>query len=197
MALVKPMKTTSIVAVVTIWFFVAAGLGLADVYRFMKPPGPQLAIALLTGTLLFLVYQFPSFGRWFFTVDERVLLAPHLLRFVGFYFLFLFQMGELPYRFAVPGGWGDIGVAFIAMMLISSLRITSVAGWCAYFAWNMAGIFDLFFVVGTAARLGLNDPFSMRMLLKMPLCLLPVWLVPILFTTHLMLILRLLVQRPE
>jgi hypothetical protein len=37
-------------------------------------------------------------------LDVRWLVALHLCRFVGFYFLWLYSSGELPYAFAVPGG---------------------------------------------------------------------------------------------
>lgn len=153
--------------------------------------------AVLGGSLLFLVYQYDSFRRWVFTVDERVLIAPHLLRFVGAHFIVLFELGELPYKFAVPGGWGDIGVAFFALILISTTSTKSIGGWTAYFIWNLAGLFEIVFVVGTAARLGIQDPQSMHKLQVMPLCLLPSWLVPIIIATHMCLFIRLLLKIPR
>ena len=55
---------------------------------------------------------------WALTTDIRSLIAFHLIRFVGFYFLFLYSLGELPYNFAVFGGWGDIAVAVLALVVM-------------------------------------------------------------------------------
>ena len=171
-------------------------LGVSGAFEKLGPPLPQVIIVVLTATILTLILRVPRFRWWIFSVDERILVAPHIFRFVGFYFLLMFQLGELPYRFAVPGGWGDIGIAALASLLISTLRADTMGGWCAYFAWNLAGFFEIIFVVGTATRIGLNDPGSMAALQRMPLCLLPAWLVPIIISTHLALGLRLLVKRP-
>ena len=43
-----------------------------------------------------------------YQLDLRLLVLYHLTRFVGVWFLVLYSRGELPYAFAVPGGWGDI-----------------------------------------------------------------------------------------
>jgi len=45
-------------------------------------------------------------------------------------------------------------------------------------------------VVATAIRLGLADPASMRALLRLPLFLLPGFLVPIIIATHIMIFAR-------
>lgn len=131
------------------------------------------------------------------TVDERLVVGLHLTRFVGIYFLILYGRGELPYDFAVPGGWGDIIVATMALGLIVLWRATSRGGWLAYSIWNVMGLVDILFVVATAARLGLTAPESMQALLRLPLSLLPTWLVPLIIASHILLGIRLARNRPS
>jgi len=96
----------------------------------------------------------------------------------------------LPYAFAVPGGWGDITVATLALLvcllpLKPSLRTHAIT------IWNVIGLVDILLVVVTAGRLGFEDMRQMRALTYLPLSLLPTFLVPLIIATHLMLFLRL------
>jgi hypothetical protein len=118
-----------------------------------------------------------------------VLLVPHASRFVGFYFLVLQSRGELPYAFAVPGGWGDIVVATTGLALAFVPR-EAVWRRKAYLAWNIFGLVDILFVIATAARLALAEPQSMSALLRLPLSLLPTYFVPLIIATHVVLFVR-------
>jgi hypothetical protein len=170
--------------------------GAAGLVRPLRPPAPQILIVGLA-TLVVVVGRTAARLRvWFATVDERVIVALHLTRFVGVYFLVLYGRGQLPYAFAVPGGWGDIAVASAAIVLIAAIRATNRGGWMAYVIWNLAGLLDILFVVVTAARLGLQDPNALQALLRLPLSLLPTWLVPLILSTHVLLGVRLAQQRP-
>jgi len=53
------------------------------------------------------------------------------------------------------------------------------------------GLADILFVVVTAARLGVADPESMAALLRLPLSLLPTFLVPLIIASHVVLGVRL------
>jgi hypothetical protein len=124
-------------------------------------------------------------------IDLRAVVALHLTRFVGIYFLALFRRGELPFAFAVPGGWGDILVATLALLLLSVGAPRTGGRRLIYATWNLIGLVDLLFVVVTAARLGLTEPESMRALTRLPLSLLPTFLVPLLLASHLLIGVRL------
>jgi hypothetical protein len=67
----------------------------------------------------------------------------------------------------------------------------------AYRAWNVLGLVDILLVVATAARLGIADPESMRPLLRLPLSLLPTFLVPLVIASHVVIARRLNVRRPR
>ncbi len=117
-------------------------------------------------------------------VDLRWLVALHVTRFVGAEFLAFYRRGELPFAFAVPGAWGDMAVAAAAILVLASGPPRTRARRFIYGAWNVLGLADLLFVVTTAARLALTNPDSMRALLRLPLSLLPTFLVPVLVASH-------------
>ena len=166
-----------------LWLVLAIALGLSGLLRHVRPPGPQIMIFGLTGALVAAYWWSRSFRDWLRALDLRAMVALHLTRFVGFYFLWLYGRGELPYRFAVPGGWGDIIVATGATVLL--------ANWSGFgrrravlFVWNVYGLVDILFVVASAAAEGRGDPSSMAALLRMPLSLLATFLVPLIISSH-------------
>lgn len=176
-------------AIAALWFLAALGFGASGRLTQLRPPAPQLVLAGLTILLIACGVAFQGFRRWLAGFDARAILVVHLTRFVGFYFLLLNRRGELPYAFAVPGGWGDILVASLAFLIL--LRVPEPEHRPhVLLGWNLLGLVDLLLVVGTATRLALADPGSMQALLRLPLSLLPTFLVPILIASHVLLFWR-------
>jgi hypothetical protein len=170
------------------WLLVAIAVGAAGLGRTWPPP---VVIALLTAAVLGAAWVLPRFRAWLGGVDVRWLVAFHLTRFVGFYFLYLYARGQLPYDFAVPGGWGDIAVAGLAIVLLLIGPAPGGGRRAAYAIWNVLGLADILFVVVTAVRLGAADPASMAALQRLPLNLLPTFLVPLIIASHVILGVRL------
>jgi len=168
--------------VLIVWFFAAYALGDSGRLAVLEPPAPQVIIVGLTALLLFNSVALPGFRRWLAGLDVRRLIAVHLTRFVGIYFLVLHGRGQLPYDFAVKGGWGDIAVATGAVALLGVPGLAARRG--LVLAWNVIGLLDILFVAATAARLAAADPSSMRGLLRLPLALLPTFLVPLIIASH-------------
>ena len=102
----------------------------------------------------------------------------------------MYGQGKLPREFAVPGGWGDIAVAALAVGVLA-IGPDSRRGWWPTLVWNVIGTIDILFVVATAARLGMQDGASMVEFTRLPLCVLPLWLVPLIIATHAVLFVRL------
>lgn len=175
------------------WLLVAIAVGAAGVVPLL-PPAP-LVVFTLTLAVLAAGWLLAGFRAWLATIDVRWLVVLHLTRFVGFYFLYLYGRGELPYAFAVPGGWGDIIVATLAAALLVWGPPRDGGRRAAYIAWNVLGLVDILFVVVTAARLATSDPGSMVALLRLPLSLLPTFLVPLIIACHVFLAVR-LARRP-
>jgi hypothetical protein len=177
------------------WLVAAFAVGASGLLRHARPPMPQIMIAALTAALLIGFWSAPGLGRWVRAVDLRALVLVHVTRFVGIYFLVLYGRGELPWAFAVPGGWGDIAVAATAVLVGLLSRPDRPGGRGVILAWNALGLADILMVVATAARLGTADPAAMGALLRLPLSLLPTFLVPIVIATHVAIFARLFARR--
>jgi hypothetical protein len=170
------------------WLLLATAAGTVSTLPASAPP---FAVFGLTALVLAAAWCLGGFGAWLAAIDERWLVALHLTRFVGAYFLYLYAHDELPYAFAVPGGLGDIAVAILAALLLLWGSPRDARRRAAYTAWNALGLVDILFVVVTAARLGLANPPSMAALLRLPLSLLPTFLVPLIIASHVILAWRL------
>lgn len=168
--------------VLAFWFAAAYVLGESGSLAALEPPAPQMILLGLTALLLVNSAVLPGFRGWIASLDLRRLVAVHLGRFVGVYFLILHGRGQLPYDFAVKGGWGDIIVAIGAVVLLAVPGLIARRG--VLLAWNVVGLADILFVVATAARSAAADPSSMRALLRLPLSLLPTFYVPLVIATH-------------
>lgn len=177
------------------WLLIATGLGGAGIIRTVRPPAAPVVVFGLTAAVLAAGWLVAGFRAWLSAVDERWLVGLHLTRFVGAYFLYLYGQGRLPYAFAVPGGWGDIAVASLAAILLVAGPPHGVRRRSAYIVWNVFGLADILFVVATAAWLTVADPGSMVALLRLPLSLLPTFLVPLIIASHVILGVRLARRR--
>jgi len=177
------------------WLAAATVLSATGIVARLTPPAPQLLIVVLTAALIVSGIRVRTFRSWLGAVPIRAIVALHIVRFVGFYFLYLYTRGELPYDFAVPGGRGDIAVATLASLLVVFIRDLSRRR-ALVLAWNALGSLDILFVVATAARLAIGDPASMRALTHLPLSLLPTFLVPLIIATHVLIFVRIAKARP-
>jgi hypothetical protein len=179
-----PLPTSSVLVGALIWLAAAVAIGASGVLQSLTPPAPQGVLLGLTALCASTTLCMASLRAWALQIDPRVLVAFHVTRFVGIYFLVLYARGELPYAFAVGGGWGDFAVAIAAVGLLT-LGPPS-PGWLhyAYAAWNVLGLADILFVVGTATRSAMTDAASMQPLQRLPLSLLLTFIVPIIIVTH-------------
>jgi hypothetical protein len=182
------MGSRTVVLIGLGWLIVAMAVGATGIVKSLPVP---LVLFTLTAAVLAAGGLLAGFRAWLATIDLRWLVGLHLTRFVGFYFLYLYGRGELPYAFAVPGGWGDIAVAILAGALLVSGPPQGALRRPAYITWNVLGLADILFVVVTAARLAPADPESMVALLRLPLSLLPTFLVPLIIACHVVLGVRL------
>jgi len=184
-------RSTDVLLAGAVWLVTAIALGASGIPQRLPFPVPQLILLGLTGLLLLATYGLPRLRAWAYEIDARWLVALHLSRFVGFYFLALYGRGELSQAFAVTAGWGDNIVASLALLLLLLGPPTIKSRWPLYLIWNVVGLADILFVVASAVRIGMTDPQSIRALLKLPLSLLLTFLVPLIIASHVVLFARL------
>jgi hypothetical protein len=190
----KPFCPLSLALVGAGWFLVALFVGETELLSTLPGPAAQVTLIGLTLGLLASFWCSRSFRSWVEELDIRFLLGLHLVRFVGFYFLLMHSRGELPGRFAIPAGWGDIVVASGALLIISFYKLRRSSR--AVMLWNALGLFDILLVVATAGGLAFADRDSMSALTRLPLSFLPTMVVPLIITTHVIILFRLF-KKPE
>lgn len=173
-----------------VWFLAAVGVGASGWLFRWAPVQIQILLVGLTVVLLVAGATVPSFRTWLAALELRSVIAIHLSRFVGVYFLLLYARGLLPFEFAVLAGWGDIVIAVTALLWLVLTRAPEGRR-SLLWLWNLCGLADIVFVVATAAHMGTADPASMGPLRTLPLSLLPTFLVPLIIASHVLVFWRL------
>jgi hypothetical protein len=189
-----PGRPRPYLLVLLLWFAAALFATGSGRVAQLRPPGPQLVLLGLTVALLAAGAVFTGFRIWLAGINLRQLVAVHVARFVGIWFVVLASRGELPAAWALPAGWGDIAIATAALAFVLFVP-DLLANRTALLAWNFLGLVDILFVVATAARMLYIDPESMRALLVLPLGLVPTFLGPLVIATHVWLFQRLRRER--
>ena len=187
------------------WLCFALAVGVGG-FRNAGAPWVAATVWTLTALTLLACWRIRAVRDWIAIVDLRWLIALHLARFVGIYFLIFGSRGDLPEGFAKPAGIGDIAIAVGAVALLFTLGRDAVrqmpdpdpaaAGRRPYHrrllgVWNMLGLIDIVFVAFAVLRFGLKDWPSMAPLRQLPLSLLPTFIVPLIIVSHILIFVRL------
>lgn len=172
------------------WFCFAIAVGVSGVFRNASAAAVALTVWGLAVLILLACWKVPLLRDWSRAVNFRRLIAIHLVRFVGIYFLVLGHRGDLPVGFAQPAGIGDIIIASGALFLLVTSNIPS---WRTILRiWNFFGFIDIAFVAFNALRFGLQDWQPMAALRSLPLSLLPTFFVPLIIVSHVLIFARLI-----
>lgn len=185
----------SLYGVLVLWGAVAVVAGAAGMVA-RSPVPPPVILAGLTAAGIVVYAASDRIKGAVRAVPLAALVAVHLVRFVGAWFIVLYRRGELPFAFAVPGGWGDIVTAAMAAgLLAGAIPARTAARRGVFFAWNAFGLLDILFVVANAMRHFLTDPAQLAPLTRLPLSLLPTYFVPLIVLSHLAIFGRLRASR--
>ena len=179
-----------------VWLIVAVLLAVTGTFHNIPVRMPVLGIAL-TATVLIILALVPRVRARVMVGGPRPLVAFHLTRFVGFYFLWLLSLGVLARDFAVPAGWGDVIIAAWAGALLFIKDWSSRDMRLAVLLWNVFGLFDILMVMALAARQAAADPGFQNGFASLPLSLLPTFIVPIVIASHVLLFAWLYSRRHE
>ena len=185
------------------WLCVASIIGALGLFERASALVVAISVWSLTALLLVAGWKIRSLHDWAMTIDRRWLVLFHVIRFVGFYFLYLCGRNQLSCDFAYLAGFGDIFVAATALLLLAVAADRTLRGSLALrrfyrillMVWNTIGLIDIVVVVFTALRVGLKDWPSMAPLRVLPLSLLPTFLVPLIIASHILIFVRLRSRR--
>ncbi len=176
---------TGLLVALCVWFVAALALSASGLLARLPVPPPAVAGAITVALLVALALS-QSLRANVRRLGIRGFVAFHLSRVAaGAYFLVLYGRGALPAEFALPAGWGDIAVG-VAAVVVALTCIPLRAPWqrVALLAWNTLGLIDILFVLSTGIRLFLGDAEVMGRFARLPLGLLPTFVVPIVLVTH-------------
>jgi hypothetical protein len=185
----------AVVAVVlAVWLAVVVllGAGGAFISPLGTPPYP-IALGVTVPLLVFLgaLWVSAAFRRFVTGGDVLLVTAIQGWRWAGFSFVGLYAYGVLPGLFAWPAGLGDMAVGLTAPWIALALvRRPGFAASRGFVIWNLLGILDLVAAVGIAALLatqatGAVREASVTQMARLPLLLVPAYLVPVFIMLHL------------
>ena len=167
------------------WLFAAVLVGFSGLLRNTALPMPALSAAI-TLTLVALLAVSRDLRRRALSSGIRTLLAVHLVRFFGFYFVWLSRQGLIASDFAVIAGWGPIIVATGALVILVVFRPGDERSRMAILAWNVVGVLDILLMTAVMTRLSQPDPLVQGGFTALPLSLVPTFIIPLAIVSHLL-----------
>ncbi len=184
----------------SVWFVLVVILAATRALYYehgLGTPGLGLAVALPIAILCITVARIKSLREGFHQVSLSLLVGVHTVRLLGITFIVLYAAGRLPAPFAPVAGWGDIFVGLTAPLIAWLVHRQGANARPIVWIWNIVGIVDLIVAVGLGAtsspsplRLIFAEPSS-AIMTTLPWLLIPGFLVPLLFTVHIGIFVRL------
>lgn len=171
-----------------VWLLVALVIGATGALTSSPVPAPAVAV-MLAAAFLLAVRLSPTLRASVYGLGLPVLVGFHVVRIVaGANFLRLAGQGVLPNEFALFAGWGDIAVGIGALLVLwKCLPVRTAAQRTGLLVWNVLGLIDILGVLGNGGRLFLRDATLAAPFAELPLTLLPMFIVPLVIASHLLL----------
>ncbi len=177
-----------VVATMTIWFFAVLGLGWLGVFgRLHHASVGIIAVAELFG-IVSLYCSIRPFRFYVRSISFKHLTIFNVWRFpAGVLFLYFGVRGLLPPLFVRNAAWGDILAACLVPVVLMLPD-----GRNKYLWFQIIGFADFILAVGTGLTLNLLDTPTMNNIAELPLCIIPLFGVPITGSVHIMMLDQLL-----
>jgi len=190
-----PFRSPTFIGITLAWFAIVAYLSITG--YFDTPIGvlpTKMPIFFMIPPILFILALFTSdnVARWADQVDVTTATSLQSWRVMGFTFLFLWALGELPMVFALLAGFGDVATgAYAAFVTVKvSQRKT---GWktSARRVIYMGGIdFAVAVVTGLLSAVGYLKVYegevSAHLMTAFPMVMFPVFVVPAFIILHIL-----------
>lgn len=183
-----------IASVLALWFVAVFVLGGAGVIArpIGSPPIPILIGAVGPVMAFLAAYAaWPAFRESVLSLDLVLATSIQGWRAAGLGFLALYAHGVLPGAFAYPAGLGDIAIGVTAPLVVLALiRRPGFATTRGFVVWNLLGILDLVVALSlggliSALATGATGEVTTQPMARLPLVLVPAYLVPLFVMLHL------------
>lgn len=178
----------AMVATLTAWFLAVLGLGWFGVFGQLHHAAVGvIAVAALLG-IVALYYLNRPFQAYVRSISFKHLTIFNVWRFpAGALFLYYGAHGLLPPLFVQNAAWGDILAACLVPVV---LMLPESRG--KYLWFQVIGFADFTLAVGIGLTLNLLDTPTMSNIAELPVCVIPLFGVPITGAVHIMMLDRLL-----
>jgi hypothetical protein len=179
-------------SILLLWLALALVLGASGLLNAFPPPGPQLLLLSLSGLTIWAGTRPGPLRAWIDQLPLQAFPALHLIRFVGIWFLVLSARGEISATFANAAGVGDIVAATGAIGLLLVGLPQTRGRRALWLTWNIVATLDWVAVLGSVTLVALQGrQAELAPLVRLPLSLLPTFVVPILIASQVFLFRRL------
>ena len=170
-----------------LWFLGALS---ASALHLFENTSSRLGGAVAVGATVPLLVFFGWFGLsrnfrdFVMSWNPTILTAAQTGRIIGFTFVLLEAHRGLPAIFALPAGYGDMAIG--ATATIVAWKLANHGHRNSFILWQLLGIADLITAVTLGTTAGLLDPHGVSMLYmtRLPLSLVPTFLVPLYLIFH-------------
>jgi hypothetical protein len=194
-----------IIAGFALWFtliVLASALDLLDPVKGFGVPALGFAILVPIAVMAFAAAGGGERWQQVRAIPMPALILPHVLRILAIQFLLLWTGGRLTAPFAPIAGWGDI-ITGVTAVPVAWAVWRQVAGWRPLAViWNLFGAADLITAVSLGVLSAPGSPLQLfaiagaPIMTTLPWVLIPGYLVPILFMTHVLMLVQLRVHAP-
>ncbi|MFI0445413.1 hypothetical protein [Actinomadura sp. 6N118] len=168
----------------------AGAMGVFDAADGNPPIALGLAVAMPPLLVIGLLMWSTPFRAWARAADLQALTMLQMWRVVGFGFVAVWAVGELPGAFALPAGIGDIVVGVTAPAVTARLARRTGPTMKIFYGWTAFGIIDLIVavvlgVLHSPTKLGvLATADDTTVMSELPMILIPAFVVPAMLALH-------------
>jgi hypothetical protein len=198
-----PRGRLTVAGVLVAWFVLVLAIGAGgalDPVRGLGVPALGLTVVLPVVALVCAFFAFPPIRAALMATPLFALVAINTIRILGVIFVMLYAAGRLPAPFAPSAGWGDMIAGVAAPAVAWSIARFGARVRPLAFAWNIFGAADLISAIALGALSApgplnaFDGPPTSAIMTSLPWLMIPGFLVPSLFFTHLVIFYRLLAK---
>jgi len=180
--------------VIAVWaavIFIMGAAGTFDTPDLALPIPLMIGVAAPIVTFLVLYRSIVGFRNWVLAADLRLATGVQAWRFGGLGFFALYAHDVLPGLFVWPAALGDMAIGATAPWLVLALvRRPEFAATRGFVAWNLLGLLDFVValttgILASGTSIGIGGEITTDPMGRLPLVLIPCYLVPLFTMLHL------------